>query len=182
MENPSLNSDSKLTFRNKKYRSLPRQKEAEEGARMRWFCHVDDDNYLNTDQLVKLLQTYNHTQHWYLGKPSLSHPLEIQSRSNEGVAFWFATGGAGFCISQALGIAMMPEAGWGILEYTLSNIPLKGHRRWGGKLNKVGNSIRLPDDCTVGYIINHILKITMSYNNQNVASVPGFSLKEDPTR
>ena len=30
------------------------------------------------------------------------------------VAFWFATGGAGFCISQALGIAMMPEAGWGI--------------------------------------------------------------------
>ena len=51
----------------------------------RWFCHVDDDNYLNTDQLVKLLQTYNHTQHWYLGKPSLSHPLEIQSRSNEGV-------------------------------------------------------------------------------------------------
>ena len=51
----------------------------------RWFCHVDDDNYLNTDQLVKLLQTYNHTQHWYIGKPSLSHPLEIQSRSNEGV-------------------------------------------------------------------------------------------------
>ena len=51
----------------------------------RWFCHVDDDNYLNTDQLVKLLQTYNHTQHWYIGKPSLSHPLEIQSRSKEGV-------------------------------------------------------------------------------------------------
>ncbi|XP_061182381.1 uncharacterized protein LOC133190710 [Saccostrea echinata] len=156
----------------------------------RWFCHVDDDNYLNTDQLVKLLQKYNHSDKWYLGKPSLSHPLEIQSRTNEGqkVAFWFATGGAGFCISRALGIAMVPEAG-------------------GGKLTKVGDSIRLPDDCTVGYIINHLLKveltrvelfhshlesqsrikdpkkhITMSYHDQNVASVPGFSLKEDPTR
>lgn len=28
------------------------------------------------------------------------------------VAFWFATGGAGFCISKALGIAMVPEAGY----------------------------------------------------------------------
>lgn len=77
----------------------------------------------------------------------------------------------------------------------------------GGKLIKVGDSIRLPDDCTIGYIINHILKvdltrvdlfhshlesqfriqdpkkhITLSYNEQNVASVPGFSLKDDPTR
>lgn len=51
----------------------------------RWFCHVDDDNYLNTDQLLQLLQKYNHTENWYLGKPSLSHPLEIQSRSKEGV-------------------------------------------------------------------------------------------------
>ena len=55
---------------------------------------------------------------------------DILQSLQQKVAFWFATGGAGFCISQALGIAMMPEAGWGILEYTLSNIPLKGHRRW----------------------------------------------------
>ena len=31
-------------------------------------------------------------------------------------------------------------------------------------------------------VIVLILQITMSYHNQNVASVPGFSLKEDPTR
>jgi hypothetical protein len=40
----------------------------------RWFCHVDDDNYVNTDQLLKLLQNFNDKEKWYLGKPSLNHP------------------------------------------------------------------------------------------------------------
>jgi hypothetical protein len=34
---------------------------------------VDDDNYVNTDQLLQLLQQYNHTEKWYLGKPSLNY-------------------------------------------------------------------------------------------------------------
>lgn len=71
----------------------------------RWFCHVDDDNYLNTDQLLQLLQKYNHTENWYLGKPSLSHPLEIQSRSREGVGTWNLERGGG---------------GWGFFCFILS--------------------------------------------------------------
>lgn len=48
--------------------------------------------------------------------------------------FWFATGGAGFCISKALAIRMAPVAG-------------------GGKLIGIGDKIRFPDDVTVGFVI-----------------------------
>ncbi|MEQ2196704.1 hypothetical protein XENOCAPTIV_009791 [Xenoophorus captivus] len=38
----------------------------------RWFCHVDDDNYVNVRTLVKHLSLYPHTQDLYIGKPSSS--------------------------------------------------------------------------------------------------------------
>ncbi|XP_046579041.1 fringe glycosyltransferase-like [Haliotis rubra] len=162
----------------------------------RWFCHFDDDNYVNIPLLLKLLQGYNHTQDWYLGKPSLKHPWEITDRDNpqQKLVFWFATGGAGFCISKGLALKMMPHAS-------------------GGRLMTVGKKTRLPDDCTVGFIINYLLKtdltiisglhshlealmhirsndlpkqITISYSQyndkMNVISLPGFSEQEDPTR
>lgn len=43
----------------------------------RWFCHFDDDNYVNVPQLVQLLNEYHPTKDWYLGKPSVASPLEI---------------------------------------------------------------------------------------------------------
>ncbi|XP_076077563.1 fringe glycosyltransferase-like [Mytilus galloprovincialis] len=102
----------------------------------RWFCHVDDDNYVNVPALVGFLQQYNHSDDWYLGIPSISHPMEVLDRANPGqkLAFWFATGGAGFCISRGLADKMVPHAG-------------------GGRIMTTGDIIRLPDDCTVGYII-----------------------------
>lgn len=162
----------------------------------RWFCHMDDDTYLNVPKLVQLLQKYNHTLDWYIGKPSLKHPIEVEDRANLGqkLAFWFATGGAGFCISQALALKMLPFTG-------------------GGKLMTAGEQIRLPDDCTIGYIINYLLhkeltvinefhshlealgqvkqsdikdQITISFYSDsvrtNVVEVNGFSQEEDPTR
>ena len=162
----------------------------------RWFCHVDDDTYLNIHRLVNVLQRYNHTFDWYLGKPSLKHPIEIEDRVNPGqkLAFWFATGGAGFCISHALAIKMIPYAG-------------------GGKLMTAGDQIRLPDDCTIGYIIDYVLhkkltvieefhshlealhqirqkvigdQITLSYyqdsERTNLININGFSREKDPTR
>lgn len=53
---------------------------------LRWFCHIDDDTYVNVPALVKLLQQYNHSDDWYLGKPSLKHPIEIVDRENQGVS------------------------------------------------------------------------------------------------
>ncbi len=52
--------------------------------------------------------------------------------------FWFATGGAGFCLSRSLARKMIPVAG-------------------GGKFESVGDKIRLPDDVTMGYISEHVL-------------------------
>ena len=53
------------------------------------------------------------------------------------MSFWFATGGAGFCLSRSLASKMAPIAG-------------------GGRFETVGDKIRLPDDVTMGYIA-HVL-------------------------
>ncbi|KAK3091976.1 hypothetical protein FSP39_024144 [Pinctada imbricata] len=155
----------------------------------RWFCHVDDDTYLNFPQLVQTLRKYDHEKKFYLGKPSLRYPIEtIERPTNQKVVFWFATGGAGFCLSKGLALEMMPHAG-------------------GGRFVKSGDAIRLPDDCTIGYIVNYLLKVdltrvnnfhshlealwrvndpenqlTFSYNGDNSISIKGFSAEEDPTR
>lgn len=47
---------------------------------LRWFCHVDDDNYVNVRTLVKFLSRYPHTQDMYVGKPSLDRPIEATER------------------------------------------------------------------------------------------------------
>lgn len=58
----------------------------------RWFCHVDDDNYVNVPALVKLLRTYDHTQPWYIGKPSLAYPIKMSIGPFDQPKVWiFAT-------------------------------------------------------------------------------------------
>uniref|UniRef100_A0ABI7W478 Fringe-like glycosyltransferase domain-containing protein n=1 Tax=Felis catus TaxID=9685 RepID=A0ABI7W478_FELCA len=82
----------------------------------KWFCHVDDDNYVNVRALLRLLASYPHTQDVYIGKPSLDRPIQATERVSENtmrpVHFWFATGGAGFCISRGLALKMSPWARW----------------------------------------------------------------------
>ena len=51
----------------------------------RWMCHFDDDTYVNIPELVELLKQYKHTEDWYLGKPSLKHPMEISDVDHPGV-------------------------------------------------------------------------------------------------
>uniref|UniRef100_UPI00398F28D7 beta-1,3-N-acetylglucosaminyltransferase lunatic fringe n=1 Tax=Pristiophorus japonicus TaxID=55135 RepID=UPI00398F28D7 len=165
----------------------------------KWFCHVDDDNYVNTRTLVKLLSQYPHTQDIYIGKPSLDRPIEATERISDNkvrpVHFWFATGGAGFCISRGLALKMSPWAS-------------------GGHFMNTAEKIRLPDDCTIGYIIEAVLgvklirsnlfhshlenlqqvmrsdipnQVTLSYgtfeNKRNAINLKGgFSVEEDPSR
>lgn len=43
----------------------------------RFWCHFDDDNYVNIPTLVKLLNEYPAYHDWYLGKPSISSPIEM---------------------------------------------------------------------------------------------------------
>ncbi|NWU79842.1 MFNG acetylglucosaminyltransferase, partial [Onychorhynchus coronatus] len=163
-----------------------------------WFCHLDDDNYLNPQALLKLLSSYSEMWDVYLGKPSLNRPIRafetLPNNQTKSVRFWFATGGAGFCISRKLASKMVP---WASGRNFLSTSEL----------------IRLPDDCTVGYIIeckvggqllpnalfhSHlenlqliptsqlIQQVTLSYgvfeNKLNVIELSGpFSLQEDPS-
>lgn len=59
----------------------------------RWFCHFDDDNYVNIPKLVELLSNYSPTLDWYLGKPSIASPLEIYvdnvSRPKKRIHVWY---------------------------------------------------------------------------------------------
>ncbi|XP_077474461.1 beta-1,3-N-acetylglucosaminyltransferase lunatic fringe [Stigmatopora argus] len=165
----------------------------------KWFCHVDDDNYVNVRALLKQLSQYQHTQDVYIGKPSLDRPIEATERLGDNklkpVNFWFATGGAGFCVSRGLALKMSPWAS-------------------GGHFMNTAEKIRLPDDCAVGYIIESVLgvplirsnlfhshlenlqqvsraeihkQITLSYgmfeNKSNIINLKGaFSVEEDPSR
>lgn len=59
------------------------------------------------------------------------------------ISFVFATGGAGFCISRSLAMKMLPIAGF-------------------GKFQTIGDRIGLPDDVTMGYIIEHLLNVPLT--------------------
>ena len=106
-----------------------------------WFCHVDDDNYLNIPSLVKLLSMYSGSEEeLYIGKASIASPLEIAELNT---SFLFATGGAGFCLSKSV-VKRMDQ-----LEYLQEFVD-------------IGSSIGLPDDVTVGYLVDGLLGVPLT--------------------
>ncbi|XP_023266057.1 beta-1,3-N-acetylglucosaminyltransferase manic fringe-like [Seriola lalandi dorsalis] len=112
----------------------------------RWFCHVDDDNYLIPETLRSLLSAFPQEGDIYVGKPSLDKPITahelLEGNATREVRFWFATGGAGFCLSRQLAEKMAPWAS-------------------GSRFEQTSATIRLPDDCTVGFIVEKRLGISM---------------------
>ena len=74
-----------------------------------WWCHFDDDNFVNVQSLSRLLSRHDPSQSWYLGKTSTATPLHIMAAQGNS-SFWFATGGAGFCVSRTLALRMAPYA------------------------------------------------------------------------
>ncbi|XP_074839975.1 beta-1,3-N-acetylglucosaminyltransferase manic fringe [Carettochelys insculpta] len=137
-----------------------------------WFCHVDDDNYLNPQALLKLLSSYSPAQEVYIGKPSLNRPIQasetMPNNRTRSVRFWFATGGAGFCISRSLATKMAPWAS-------------------GSHFLHTSERIRLPDDCTVGYIVEcklgrRLLPNTLFHSHlENLQLVPRPRLTQQVT-
>ncbi|KAK9967664.1 hypothetical protein ABG768_002043 [Culter alburnus] len=116
----------------------------------KWFCHVDDDNYLNPGALRSLLMAFPADSDIYVGKPSLDRPMRAQEllegNKTREVRFWFATGGAGFCLSRKLAEKMAPWAS-------------------GPRFEQTSALIMLPDDCTVGFIVERRLGISMVHSN-----------------
>jgi hypothetical protein len=46
-----------------------------------WFCHLDDDNYLNVKRLYEVLKDYNPNEDWYLGRISTSNPVDCEYKN-----------------------------------------------------------------------------------------------------
>jgi len=161
-----------------------------------WFCHMDDDSYLNVPALLKMLTSYYPKEEWYLGKASISAPLEMLDRTvlpkKKKVHFLFGTGGAGFCLSRP---------------------PVERMGEMVDNFATTGDIIRLPDDVTVGYIADVVMgvplilvdtlhshleplrrvdrnslekQITLSYSTYdngetNLVELEGIDLEKDPT-
>ncbi|XP_061626680.1 beta-1,3-N-acetylglucosaminyltransferase manic fringe isoform X2 [Phyllopteryx taeniolatus] len=112
----------------------------------RWFCHVDDDNYVNGEALVAALAAFPQDGDIYVGKASLDKPITahelVEGNATREVKFWFATGGAGFCLSRRLAHKMSPWAR-------------------GPRFLETSAKIRLPDDCTVGFIVEERVGVSL---------------------
>ncbi|CAK8690031.1 unnamed protein product [Clavelina lepadiformis] len=117
--------------------------EAEYNAYMKthkkWWCHFDDDNYVNIKRLVAVLNQYHWKNDMYIGKPSMSKSLRSTFRG-EVVDFWFATGGAGFCITNTLATKMSPWC---------------RH----GNFSETSKDLHLPDDCTKFFCLKTNMKM-----------------------
>merc|ERR1712060_592695 len=128
-----------------------------------WFCRLDDDNYLNVPALLKMLSSYSPKKEWYLGKASISAPLEMLDRSKlpeeKKVSFLFGTGGAGFCLSRPL-VSRMMEKVEDILHSHLEN------------LRRVDRDM-LEDQVTLSYS-------TFEDGERNVVGLEGIDYSKDP--
>jgi len=129
-----------------------------QSMKTKWFCHFDDDNYVNVAALVMALRNFNSNKDVYLGKPSLNKEMEAWDRKDENKKkkFWFATGGAGFCLSHALVNKMIPYVS-------------------DGKFEESCERIRLPDDCTVGFISEVLVAVKLTKSNLFHSHLEGLS-------
>ncbi|KAM5149156.1 beta-1,3-N-acetylglucosaminyltransferase radical fringe isoform 2-T2 [Callospermophilus lateralis] len=171
----------------------------------KWFCHVDDDNYVNPEGLLHLLSAFSPSQDVYLGRPSLDHPIEATERVPGGGTVRDGADG----LRMALGVRA-EELSPGRSDQSFLS---PGDHSLGSFMS-TAERVRLPDDCTVGYIVEGLLgarllhsplfhshlenlqrlppeavlqQVTLSYggpeNPHNVVNVAGgFSLQQDPTR
>ncbi|XP_057454673.1 uncharacterized protein LOC130746146 [Lotus japonicus] len=67
---------------------------------VRWFVMGDDDTFFVTENLVRVLQKYDHNQFYYIGSSSETHLQNIYHSYN------MAYGGGGFAISYGLAVAL----------------------------------------------------------------------------
>ncbi|CAK8684413.1 unnamed protein product [Clavelina lepadiformis] len=129
-----------------------------------WFCHFDDDTFVNVHALLAMLRHFNSNLPFYIGrspsqraiitrvydtkssnKPQYLEKEDIYAITDKSklVAFHFALGGAGYCLSRRLVHEMAPYLQTQTFVTTAA-------------------SISLPDDCVIGYIITHLLNVSLT--------------------
>ncbi|XP_033631250.1 beta-1,3-N-acetylglucosaminyltransferase lunatic fringe-like [Asterias rubens] len=141
-------------------------------SKKRWWCTLDDDNYLNVENLVSLLRSYRHDKDVYIGRPSTATEIVANDKGDgskrmvmkgpvkskwRATKFWFGTGGAGVCISRSLALKMSPYA-------STEEFP------------RICNRIGLPDDVALGFVIDdllgvHLTKISQLHSHLNSQSL-----------
>ena len=117
----------------------------DKGAMYKWFCHFDDDVYVNAVALQKLLGTYDHSGYWYLGRwryvektARLPVPKQAYFRNLTRNEYYYATGAA-YCLSRALMKKM--------------EVYVRGPEKF-QFLSKV---LQLPDDMAIGFVVESLL-------------------------
>ncbi|CAF1020169.1 unnamed protein product [Rotaria sordida] len=111
-----------------------------------WFCHFDDDQYVNVNNLKKYLSTLDFNQPYYIGRASWSNTIK-RSKEPYPYSFWFATLGAGICLSKRTIYLLKP--------YTQSVSQFID-----GCINE-----NYHDDIYLGFLLNGYLNITLTKNN-----------------
>lgn len=98
-------------------------------TKAKWFCHVDDDTFVNFEKLEKLLASFDSSKMMYVGKQSIPQGIKITNAKT----IHFATGGAGWCLSKPL-----------VSKLTFKNLVEEAKR------------LGLPDDVTVGALVQDL--------------------------
>ncbi|XP_017364384.1 beta-1,3-N-acetylglucosaminyltransferase manic fringe [Cebus imitator] len=143
----------------------------------RWFCHVDDDNYVNPRALLQLLRAFPLARDVYVGRPSLNRPIHASEPQPHNRTVgpslpplplgplvpgwgWSRRLAQGHTVSgrQALCSASLCQwrafSGWGLWMWrTCASVYSLALSLSGSRFMDTSALIRLPDDCTVGYII-----------------------------
>uniref|UniRef100_A0A2K6FMP7 LFNG O-fucosylpeptide 3-beta-N-acetylglucosaminyltransferase n=1 Tax=Propithecus coquereli TaxID=379532 RepID=A0A2K6FMP7_PROCO len=144
----------------------------------KWFCHVDDDNYVNLRALLRLLASYPHTQDVYIGKPSLDRPIQATERVSENKVVSSGRGRR-----HAFSVWDACSHGRLLPRLTVRDLPSCS----GGHFMSTAERIRLPDDCTIGYIVEALLGVPLIRSGlfhshlENLQQVPASKLHEQVT-
>ena len=118
------------------------------GPVVKWWCHWDDDNYVNIKQLTRMLASKDWTKPWYVGRRSVGEPTLVLNRRGGAVRTWFATGGAGVCLSVAAVDALVSLVGDGE--------QLAGYLRY----------YDAADDLLIGLLVTHELGIPLTVSRR----------------
>ncbi|CAF1103513.1 unnamed protein product [Rotaria sp. Silwood1] len=110
-----------------------------------WFCHFDDDQYVNINNLEKYLSTLNFNQPYYIGRNSWLKALN-RLKQPYPYPFWFATLGAGVCLSKYL-VYLLQSYTYNISQFINGCIKENYH-----------------DDIYLGFLISSYLNVTLTKN------------------
>ncbi|CAK8689262.1 fringe glycosyltransferase-like [Clavelina lepadiformis] len=111
----------------------------------KWWCHFDDDTYVNIDRLLEYLETLNWKKpHYTGGDHGSDHRFKTKFLGRLYYAGYLT--GSVRCLSRSLAHLMQPFLGQGALVEFCE------------QTNK-------PDDILMGVLINGILNVTMTRSN-----------------